>query len=319
MQTVDLRLDPEWIVPVEPSTTLGGHALIADQGRINAIVPVARAERDYRARTQIALPGHVLIPGLVNAHTHAAMTLFRGVADDLRLTAWLEQHIWPRERRYVAPDFVYDGACLAAVEMLKGGITVFNDMYFFPDATAKACLATGIRAMLGLPVLDFPTPYAPDPEAYLEIGLAVRDAHRHQPTLTFCLAPHAPYTVSDRAWEKIVMYARQLDLPIQTHLAETAAEVAQSIERYGVTPLARLHHLGATGPGFIGIHGVYLAPVDLDLLVTHGGHVVHCPASNMKLEHRHRAGTIAAPRAASTSRQSAPSRCRVEQSPRSLL
>jgi 5-methylthioadenosine/S-adenosylhomocysteine deaminase len=137
--------------------------------------------------------------------------------------------------------------------------------------------------MLGLPVLDFPTPYAADPDAYLEVGLAVRDAWRHQPTLVFCLAPHAPYTVGDATWERVVMYARQLDLPISTHVAETAAEVAESLAQHGLTPIARLHRLGATGPGFVGIHAIHLAPADIDLLATHGGHVVHCPVSNMKL------------------------------------
>jgi 5-methylthioadenosine/S-adenosylhomocysteine deaminase len=224
-----------------------------------------------------------LLPGLVNAHTHAAMTLFRGVADDVPLKVWLEQEIWPRETRFVAPEFVYDGARLAAAEMLKGGITCFNDMYFHPDATARACVETGIRAMLGLVVLDFPTPYAADPDGYLQLGLGIRDACKHSPRLSFSLAPHAPYTVGDSTWDKIVMYARQLDLPIQTHVAETADEVARSIEVHGVTPLARLHRLGATGPGFIGIHGVHLTPADVDLLATHGGHLVHCPVSNMKL------------------------------------
>jgi 5-methylthioadenosine/S-adenosylhomocysteine deaminase len=183
----------------------------------------------------------------------------------------------------VAPEFVYDGTRLAAAEMLKGGVTCFNDMYFYPDAAARASLDLGIRAMLGIVVLDFPTPYAADPDAYLAEGLAVRDAHKHAPTLSFSLAPHAPYTVGDAAWEKIVMYARQLDLPIQTHVAETALEVEQSRARHGATPLARLHRLGATGPGFIGVHAVHLEPADVDLLATHGGSVVHCPVSNMKL------------------------------------
>jgi len=283
MLNVDLRIDPHWIVPIEPAGFLTGHALIVDAGRIVALVPTVLADSAYLPRTHMQMPGHVLLPGLVNAHTHAAMTLFRGVADDLPLQTWLEREIWPREARFVSPEFVYDGVRLAAAEMLKGGTTCFNDMYFYPDATARACLETGIRAMLGLIVLDFPTPYAADPDAYLQQGLAMRDAHRQAPTLSFSLAPHAPYTVGDATWEKIVMYARQLDLPISTHVAETALEVAQSLERHGQTPIARLHRLGATGPGFIGIHGVHLAPADVDLLATHGGHVVHCPVSNMKL------------------------------------
>ncbi len=283
MQTIDLRLDAGWIVPVEPAGTLSGHAVIVDAGRIAAIVPTRTADQTFVARTQVALPGHVLIPGLINAHTHAAMTLFRGIADDVPLQSWLEQHIWPREARFVAPEFVYDGTRLAAAEMLKGGITCFNDMYFYPDAAARASLELGIRAMLGIVVLDFPTPYASDPDAYLQLGLAVRDAYKHAPLLGFSLAPHAPYTVGDAGWEKIVMYARQLDLPIQTHVSETMLEVAQSRERHGDTPLARLHRLGVTGPGFIGIHAVHLAAADVDLLATHGGNVVHCPISNMKL------------------------------------
>src|SRR5262245_186947 len=283
MTPVDLRLDAGYVLPVEPARTLRDHALIVDKGRIVDVVPQAEADRGYAPRERVTLPHHVLMPGLVNAHTHAAMSLFRGIADDLPLARWLEDHIWPREARSVAPEFVYDGVRLAAAEMLKGGITCCNDMYFFPDAAARAYLETGMRAMLGLPVLDFPTPYAADPDGYLQAGLAVRDACKHEPRLAFALAPHAPYTVGDAAFEKIVMYARQLDLPIQTHLAETAHEVAESRERYGVTPLARLHRLGATGPGFIAIHGVHLTADDIGILATHGGHVVHCPAPNMKL------------------------------------
>jgi len=283
MQTVDLRVDAGWLVPVEPAATLAAHSLMVDAGRIVAVVPTAQAGAGFAARTHVRLPSHVLIPGLVNAHVHAAMNLFRGIADDVPLKAWLEEHIWPREGRFVGPDFVYDGARLAAAEMLKGGITCCNDMYFFPDATARAFLETGMRAMLGLPILDLPTPYAADADGYLQRGLAVRDSLRHEPRLTFSLAPHAPYTVGDAAWEKVVVIARQLELPIQTHLAETAAEIGASRRETGETPLHRLHRLGATGPGFIAIHGVHLDADDIALLATHGGHVVHCPASNMKL------------------------------------
>ena len=236
-------------------------------------------------RTRVALPAHALIPGLVNAHTHAAMSLFRGIADDVPLsTSGSSKHIWPREgREFVGPEFVYDGARLAAAEMLKGGITCCNDMYFFPDATARAFVETGMRAMLGLPVLDFPTPYAADADGYLQIGLATRDAFRHQPKLAFSLAPHAPYTVSDATWHKIVMYSRQLDLPIQTHLAETAAEVAQSREQYGMTPLARLIEWGPPARVSWRSMPFISTAADIELLATHGCHVVHCPASNMKL------------------------------------
>jgi 5-methylthioadenosine/S-adenosylhomocysteine deaminase len=283
MPAVDLRLDARWVIPVEPAEVLAGHSVLVDGGRIAAVVPTTRADAEYTARDHVVLDRHALLPGLVNAHTHAAMSLFRGVADDVPLQVWLERHIWPREGRFAGPEFVYDGTRLAAAEMLRGGVTCCNDMYFFPEASAKAFVETGMRAMLGLPILDFPTPYAADADGYLQRGLEVRDALRDESRLCFALAPHAPYTVGDSGWEKVVMFARQLDLPIQTHLAETAAEVAESRERHGATPLARLHRLGATGPGLIAIHAVHLDEGDVELLATHGGHVVHCPASNMKL------------------------------------
>ena len=283
MQTVDLRVDGGWIVPIEPAGALRDHALVVDAGRIVALVPAAVADRQFDAREQLAFPHHVLLPGLVNAHTHAAMTLFRGIADDVPLQVWLEEHIWPREGTFASPEFVYDGARLAAAEMLKGGVTCCNDMYYFPDASARAFLDVGMRAMLGLPVLDFPTPYAADADGYLQQGLAIRDALKHEPRLAFSLSPHAPYTVGDATWEKIVVYARQLDLPIQTHLAETAHEIAEGRAPPRAAPLDRLHALGATGPGFIAIHAVHLGAGDIELLATQGCHVVHCPISNMKL------------------------------------
>jgi 5-methylthioadenosine/S-adenosylhomocysteine deaminase len=280
---VDLRIDARWIVPIEPAGALPDHAVLIDGGRIVAVCPVAVADRDYVARKTIALPTHALLPGLVNAHAHSAMALLRGIADDVALKPWLEQRIWPREGRFLATDFVHDGTLLAAAEMLRGGITCCNDMYFFPDAAARAYRASGMRAVLGLPVLDFPTPYAANADECLRTGLATRDTWKSEARLGFSLAPHAPYTVGDESWAKIVMYARQLDLPIQTHLLEAPEERAESLARYGLAPLQRLDRLGATGPGFIAIHGVQLDPADIDLLGAQGCQVVHCPTSNLKL------------------------------------
>lgn len=282
-RAVDLRIDARWIVPIEPAGTLVDHALIVDRGRIAAVLPARDADSAFAPAARVDLPEHALIPGLVNAHTHAAMTLLRGIADDVPLKAWLEGHIWPRETRFVSPEFVHDGTLLAAAEMLRGGITCANDMYFYPDAAAQAYEQSGMRAMLGAPILDFPTPYAANADGYLQRGLAARDAFRHAPRLSFSLAPHAPYTVKDATWQSIVVYARQLDLIIQTHVAETAHEVHDSRGTYEETPLARLDRLGATGPNFIAIHGVHLEARDIDLLAAQGCHVVHCPASNMKL------------------------------------
>jgi 5-methylthioadenosine/S-adenosylhomocysteine deaminase len=283
MTAVELRIDARWVLPIEPGGLLHQHSLLVSDGRIVAMVPTAHAEHGYAAREHVALPTHVLLPGLVNAHTHAAMSLLRGVGDDVPLNAWLEQSIWPRESRFVDDDFVYDGTLLAAAEMLRGGVTCCNDMYFFPDAAARAYRASGMRAMLGLPVLEFPTPYAADADAYLHAGLAARDDWKHEPRLLFSLAPHAPYTVTDATWTKIVTFARQLDLAIQTHLLETRAERTKSLAEHHTAPLQRLNFLGATGPGFIAIHAVDVDPADIELLAAQRCHVVHCPTSNLKL------------------------------------
>jgi len=280
---VALVIDARYIVPIEPAGTLVDHALVVDDGRIVALAPSASIERDYLAQTRVALPTHVLIPGLVNAHTHAAMVLLRGIADDVPLKPWLEDHIWPREGRHVSPEFVADGTLHAAAEMLKGGITCANDMYFYPDAAAHAYEAAGMRALIGMPVLDFQTPYASDADVYLAKGFAARDAFKHSPRLAFALAPHAPYTVGDETWRKIVMYARQLDLPIHTHIAETRTEVDDARAASGESPVLRLDRLGATGPSFIGVHAVHLQPPDIETLATQQCNIVHCPVSNMKL------------------------------------
>jgi len=280
---VDLAISARWIVPVEPQRVLADGVLLVDDGRIVALATQEAAARDYAPRESIALERHALIPGLVNAHTHTAMTLLRGIADDVPLDAWLKDHIWPREAKFVTPEFIHDGVTLGAVEMLRGGITCCSDMYFYPDAAAHAYDAAGLRAVIGLPVLDFPTPYASDADAYLRLGLDARDRFRHLPRLGWMLAPHAPYTVGDAAFAKIVTYARQLDLAIQTHLQETRAELDDAMAKYGESELARLDRLGATGPGFLAIHAVHLGPGDRELLVRHGCSVAHCPASNMKL------------------------------------
>jgi 5-methylthioadenosine/S-adenosylhomocysteine deaminase len=280
---VDLRIDARWIVPVEPVGTLEGHVLIVHEGRIEALLPAAAADTAFAPRETVVLASHVLIPGLVNAHAHSAMSLLRGVADDVPLKPWLQQHIWPREGKFVSPEFVYDGTLLACAEMLRGGITACNDMYFFPEDAVRAYDLAGMRALLGVPILDFPTPYAADAEGYLARGLAARDAWRHSGKLSFALAPHAPYTVSDATFGRVVMFARQLDLLVETHLAETREEVDDARKATGSSTLARLDRLGVTGPGFVAIHGVHLDAADIALLAAHGCHVVHCPASNMKL------------------------------------
>src|SRR5213593_5312482 len=213
---------PRWVVPVEPAgKVLEDHAVAIRDGRIEAIAPAREARARFRDHQPVELAGQVLIPGLVNAHTHAAMTLMRGLADDLPLMRWLQEHVWPAETRHVSREFVRDGTLLACAEMLRGGITCFNDMYFSPEAALESARAAGMRVALGIIVIEFPTAYASDPADYLRKGLALRDRHLDQPLVSFCLAPHAPYTVSDASFRQIAMLAAELDLPVHVHLNET--------------------------------------------------------------------------------------------------
>ena len=279
---VDLAIHARWVVPIEPAGVLADHVVLIDGDAIVDIVP-HDATQAYLPHATVTLDQHALLPGLVNAHAHTAMTLMRGIADDVPLSTWLEQHIWPREGRFVSAEYVYDGVSIGAAEMLRGGVTCCNDMYFYPDASARAYQAAGMRAVLGLPILDFPTPYASDADGYLQAGLAARDAFKHAPRLSFMLAPHAPYTVGDATFERIVTYAHQLDLPIQTHLHETQREIDEAVAAHGVTPLVRLDRLGVTGPTFVAVHAVHLSAGDIELLARQRCNVVHCPTSNLKL------------------------------------
>ena len=274
-------IKPRWLVPVEPyGSVLEGHAVAVNAGRIEAILPPQARPPDYPV---IDLPEHVLIPGLVNAHTHAAMTLMRGMSDDLPLMRWLEDHIWPAERQHVSAAMVRDGTLLACAEMLRGGVTCFNEMYFFPEAALEAALAAGMRAAVGIIVIDFPTAYASDAADYLRKGLALRDAKRDEPLASFCLAPHAPYTVSDATFRQVVTLAAELDLPVHLHLHETEDEIARSVGEHGVRPVERMRRLGVLGPGLIAVHAVHLEKHEIALLGGHACSVAHCPSSNLKL------------------------------------
>ncbi len=280
---IDLAIDAGWVLPMRPAgTVLHDHTVLVSKGRISAVRPTAETLL-LDVGERIDRRGHLLMPGLVNLHTHAAMTLMRGLADDLPLMRWLQEHIWPAEAAHVSPQFVADGTLLACAEMLRGGITCFNDMYFFPEATAQAALTSGMRASLGMIVLEFPTAYAADPQDYLNKGMAMRDRLRGEPLLSFCFAPHAPYTVSDDTFVKVRTYARQLETPIHVHLHETAQEISDSERDHGVRPIARLDRLGLIGADTIAVHAVHLNEHDIDTLTRGGAHVAHCPTSNLKL------------------------------------
>jgi 5-methylthioadenosine/S-adenosylhomocysteine deaminase len=284
MPAPDLVVAARWVLPIAPeNAALPDHAVAVSGGDIVAVIPADVARERYPAAQWVDLPRHALLPGLVNAHTHAAMTLLRGLADDLPLEPWLHEHIWPAEQRWLAPDFVRTGASLAAAEMIRGGTTCFADMYFFPDVTATVAAEAGLRAVIGMVVVEFPTAWADDPADYLRKGLAVRDAYRGHPRVAFAFTPHAPYSASDATLGHVRVLADELDLPILMHVHETRAEVARSVTEHARRPLRRLDDLGLLGPAFTAIHLTQLEPHEIDLLARRNASVIHCPESNLKL------------------------------------
>ncbi|MFW5451901.1 MAG: amidohydrolase family protein, partial [Methylophagaceae bacterium] len=252
---VDLIIHARWIVPVDAKqSVLEDHSVVIDDGRIVALIPQEKAKAKYTATDTHDYEQHCIMPGLINNHTHAAMSLLRGLADDLPLMTWLNDHIWPAEKQWVSDAFVEAGSELAIAEMIRGGTTCFNDMYFFPEATARVVDESGIRASLGMIVIDFPSAWAENVEEYLHKGQQLHDHYRHHSRITTHYAPHAPYTVSDDALNQIIMNAEELDVPITMHIHETAGETAQSVEQIGVRPLERLKELGLLSPRLIAVH-----------------------------------------------------------------
>lgn len=281
---VDLIIEARWLATVvKNAPLLENHSVIVQNDTIVDLLPTAQARNQYTSTDTLSLDEHVLIPGLINLHTHAAMNLMRGIADDLPLMQWLNEHIWPAERAVVSSDYVKDASLHACAEMLSGGTTCFNDMYFFPQATAAAINQSGMRANLGLFVSEFANSYASDADDFLQKGFESHDSWRGSAMISSSIAPHAPYTVSDRTFEKIITYAEQLSIGVHTHLHETRDEIRQSETQYGVRPIQRLVTLGLLGPNFTAAHGVHLLPHEIDILSEHGCHIAHCPSSNLKL------------------------------------
>ena len=281
---IDLLISARWIIPVVPeAVALENHAVVIGDKRIQAILPSNEARQHFPAASVVGLDQHVLIPGLVNAHGHAAMSLFRGIADDIPLQAWLEQHIWPLEGRFVDEEFVYQGAELATAEMLRSGTTCFADMYFFPNAVAKVATSAHMRVQLTSPVLDFPTVWAQNPEEYIRKATELHDDYRNSELVYTAFGPHAPYTVSDAPLRKILILAEELDVPIHMHIHETVDEVDEAVQKTGKRPLQRLAELGLLSPRMVCVHATQLLDDEIELIHTMGTHVVHCPESNLKL------------------------------------
>lgn len=280
----DTRINARWLIPVEPFGVVLEHQAVILQGsRILAIVPQAEADQNYRTRETLDLNQHVVLPGLINLHGHTAMSLFRGLADDLPLMTWLNDHIWPAEGKFVSEQFVADGTRLAMAEMLRTGTTTFSDMYFFPEVTAQAAHDTGMRAQICFPLMDMPTVWGSGPEEYLRKGADLIEQWQRDDYIMPAIGPHAPYTVSDGPLGAAVELAQQTGAAIQLHLHETAFEVAEAVKASGQRPLARMADLGVLGTNTQCVHMTQIDESDLAHLKKTGAHVVHCPESNLKL------------------------------------
>jgi 5-methylthioadenosine/S-adenosylhomocysteine deaminase len=284
MQTIDALICPRWTIRVEPDVVAEeGLSLAVHAGRIIDVLPRAAAERRYSPRVRHDRHHHALLPGLVNAHTHAAMTLLRGFADDVPFERWLRELVWPAESRWVAAEFVADGTRAAVAEMLLGGTTCFSDMYYYPDVAGEVAAELKMRAVVGMIVLDSPTPWAASADEYFRKGLEVHDRFKTEPLITTAFAPHAPYSVGDATLAHVRRLADELDLPIHMHLHETRSEVDAEVAATGRRPLARLASLGLVTPALIGVHATDLVEPEIAALAAAGASVVHCPRSNLKL------------------------------------
>jgi len=284
MERIDTLLSASWVIPVEPAgEVLADHCVAIHRGRILSVLPGPDGQARYQADTEVHLDGHALIPGFVNTHTHAAMTLFRGMADDLPLEKWLKEHIWPAEQRWVNDALVRDGTRLACAEMMRGGVTCFNDMYFYPDEVGRVASECAMRATIGLIIVDFPTVWARDADEYLAKATQVHDRFRDDPLIRTAFAPHAPYSVSDAPFARVRTLADELDIPVHIHLHETAGEVSDSLRDYGERPMARLDRLGLLNHRLIAVHMIHLEEAEILRFAECAASVVHCPESNLKL------------------------------------
>ena len=285
MQHCDTLIEPRWCIPVEPAgEALEGHAVAVVDGRIKAILPVAEARASFQASVHVVRPNHALLPGLINTHTHAAMTLFRGLADDLPLESWLRDGIWPAERRWVSAEMVRDGTELAIAEMLRGGVTCFSDQYFFPEIVAQAATEASMRAVVATPVVDFPSAWAGDIDEYLQKGAdLVHDAYSDHPLISTAFAPHSALAMSDESFAALRIMADQLDVRVQMHVHESAAEVESSLRDTGKRPFRRLADAGLVNQSLLAVHAVHLDEEEVARCAAAGVAIAHCAGSNLKL------------------------------------
>jgi len=292
---VDEVVSAAWVIPVETEQVLQDHAVVVHEGKIVEILPAAEAAKKYRGKTTTQLPDSALMPGFVNTHTHSPMVFLRGVSDDIPLREWLEGTVWPLEFKHAGHEFVKEGAELAIAEMIRGGITTFNDMYWFPEAICEAVVQTGIRAAVGIIAIEFPFGgYGSGPDDYFAKGEATREKFSSEKRISWTVSLHAPYTCSDATMSKAKVLCERLDLPLHIHLHETEAEVEESkvgnrtssschMSDEKSSPLANMKRLGLVNDRLISVHMNWLSDEEIGWLAEAGSSVVHCPCCGLKL------------------------------------
>ncbi len=280
----DTIIDAAWVLPIAPvNEARSSHSVCIQNERICAIGPTRDIHERFTAREQHSFNDSIVMPGLINGHTHAAMTLLRGAGEDMPLESWLRNCIWPLEKQLVDPDFVTAGVELAIVEMLGHGITTFTDMYFFPEITARIARAANIRTIAAFPIFDAQNAWSRNVDECFELGFRLHDEYAQDPLVSVAFGPHAPYSVDYKTLERVHMYAQELGLNVHTHLHETAAEVAAAKAKHGRSWIAVLADIGLINPQLQAVHMTQLDRAEIELLAAHGAHVVHCPNSNLKL------------------------------------
>lgn len=284
MQSISTLIIARWVLPIAPENIiLEHHAVAINNGKIVDVLPVEQAKQRYEADNIIDRSNHVVMPGFVNTHCHSAMVLVRGLADDLQLMNWLNNHIWPAEGHIVSADMVKDGTRLAMAEMIRGGTTCYNDHYFFPLETAEVTVEAGMRGAIGLQVMNVPNKWAQDEDMYLAKAKAAYVARQENDLISWVVAPHAPYTNSDRSLSMAKSFADEHGLRMHMHLHETQDEVKMDLDKYGKRPIKRLESLGLLDERFLGVHMVHLTDEEIARCADLGVHVAHCPESNLKL------------------------------------
>ncbi len=284
MQECDFIVSAPYVLPVAPhNQVLENHAVAVRNGQIAEVGPRGAIDAAFNPARRLDLAHHILMPGLVNAHGHAAMTLLRGAGEDQSLQAWLQETIWPLEGRLMNPDFVNLGTELAMAEMLSSGTTTCSDMYFFPEVVARQAVQAGMRVQVAVPVIEMPNAWSQSVSEGLHKALALHDHYRHQELVKIAFGPHSAYTLAEEDLQKVAMYANELDAGIQIHLHENAAEVSEAVQQQGCSWVMHLNEIGLLGPQLQAVHMTTLTAEEIDVVAASGARVVHCPSSNLKL------------------------------------